>query len=364
MRNVFVSVDPYMRGRMTGVETYVAAFEVGASDRRWRGRARRRRHAIRGFAEGDWVVSQLGWREQGVVAADRLRKIDPSLAPPSTALGVLGMPGFTAWVGLEVIGRVKEGETIYVSGAAGAVGSAAAQIARLKGLRVIGSAGSAEKVDWLALARRRGVQLPRDAGEGGARRRDRRRTSTTSAATQLEAALTALRPSRPGDRLRCDLALQRRARRAGPAQPLPDGHEAAAPAGLHRLRPQRSLRATSRPRSARGSRDGQARLPRDDPRRASRTSRPRSRACSAATTSARCSSASARTTRRLLDRRVEEREPARQILLDRQLVLELRLQLELRRVVALLLADRDERPERAALEAVDPVDGIRRRRRT
>src|SRR5206468_11507377 len=93
--------------------------------------------------------SMLGWREQGVAPGDHLRKLDPDLAPPSTALGVLGMPGLTAWVGLTEIGRVKEGETIYVSGAAGAVGSAAVQIAKLKGLRVIGSAGSPEKVEWL-----------------------------------------------------------------------------------------------------------------------------------------------------------------------------------------------------------------------
>ena len=71
------------------------------------------------------------------------------MAPPSTALGVLGMPCFTAWIGLVEIGQAQEGETIYVSGAAGAVGSAAVQIARLKGLRVIGSAGTAEKVEWL-----------------------------------------------------------------------------------------------------------------------------------------------------------------------------------------------------------------------
>jgi NADPH-dependent curcumin reductase CurA len=148
VRNVFVSVDPYMRGRMTGVDTYVAGFGVGSSvDGGAVGRVVASRDPR--LAEGDWVVSQLGWREQGVASADRLRKIDPSVAPPSTALGVLGMPGLTAWVGLEVIGQVQEGETIYVSCAAGAVGSAAAQIARLKGLRVIGSAGTAEKVEWL-----------------------------------------------------------------------------------------------------------------------------------------------------------------------------------------------------------------------
>jgi NADPH-dependent curcumin reductase CurA len=102
-----------------------------------------------GFAEGDWVLSGLGWREGGIAEAKHLRKLDPALAPPSTALGVLGMPGLTAWVGLVDIGAVKEGDVLYVSGAAGAVGSTAAQIGKLKGLRVIGSAGSAEKTGWL-----------------------------------------------------------------------------------------------------------------------------------------------------------------------------------------------------------------------
>jgi NADPH-dependent curcumin reductase CurA len=148
VRNVFVSVDPYMRSRMTGVRTYVGPYEVGGPiDGGAVGRVAESRHDA--FAAGDWVLSMLGWREQGVVSGDRLRKLDPSLAPPSTALGVLGMPGLTAWVGLVDIGQVQEGETIYVSCAAGAVGSAAAQIARLKGLRVIGSAGSPEKVEWL-----------------------------------------------------------------------------------------------------------------------------------------------------------------------------------------------------------------------
>ena len=148
VRNVFVSVDPYMRSRMTGVRTYVPGYQVGdAIDGGAVGRVVESRDDA--FTPGDWVLSQLGWREQGVVAGKRLRKLDPTMAPPSTALGVLGMPGFTAWIGLVEIGEVQEGQTIYVSGAAGAVGSAAAQIAKLKGLRVIGSAGSAEKVEWL-----------------------------------------------------------------------------------------------------------------------------------------------------------------------------------------------------------------------
>jgi NADPH-dependent curcumin reductase CurA len=148
VRNVFVSVDPYMRSRMSGIRTYVGPYELGeAIDGGAVGRVVRSGHD--GFAAGDWVLSTLGWREGGIADGDRLRKLDATLAPPSTALGVLGMPGLTAWVGLVDIGNVKEGETIYVSGAAGAVGSVAAQIARLKGLRVIGSAGSAEKVEWL-----------------------------------------------------------------------------------------------------------------------------------------------------------------------------------------------------------------------
>jgi NADPH-dependent curcumin reductase CurA len=148
VRNVYVSVDPYMRSRMTGVRTYVGPYEIGdAIDGGAVGRVEASRDD--GFAEGDWVLSRLGWRERGVAGGDTLRKLDPSLAPPSTALGVLGMPGMTAWWGLVHVGEVREGQTVYVSGAAGAVGSAACQMARLKGLRVIGSAGSQEKVEWL-----------------------------------------------------------------------------------------------------------------------------------------------------------------------------------------------------------------------
>jgi len=101
------------------------------------------------YGEGDWVFSMLGWREVARSDGAGVRKLDPDRAPPSTALGVLGMPGLTAYVGLLDIGQPKEGETVFVSGAAGAVGSIAGQIAKLKGCRVIGSAGSAEKVAWL-----------------------------------------------------------------------------------------------------------------------------------------------------------------------------------------------------------------------
>ncbi|HEV2592110.1 MAG TPA: NADP-dependent oxidoreductase [Gaiellaceae bacterium] len=148
VRNVLVSVDPYMRGRMTGVRTYVGGFDIGdAIDGGAVGRVVASRADA--FAEGDWVQSMLGWRDLGVAPAKTLTKIDASIAQPSTALGVLGMPGFTAWIGLGEIGAIQEGETVYVSGAAGAVGSVACQIAKLRGCRVIGSAGSPEKVEWL-----------------------------------------------------------------------------------------------------------------------------------------------------------------------------------------------------------------------
>jgi NADPH-dependent curcumin reductase CurA len=192
VRNVFVSVDPYMRGRMTGVRTYVDPYDVGdAIEGGAVGRVVASRYD--GLGEGDWVSSMLGWREGGVVDGKTLRKLDPQVAPPSTALGVLGMPGFTAWVGLVEIAAVQDGETIYVSGAAGAVGSTAVQLAKLKGLRVIGSAGSDEKVGWL---RSLGIEAfnyretsPREAlGDGIDVYFD------NVGGAQLEAALTALRP--------------------------------------------------------------------------------------------------------------------------------------------------------------------------
>jgi NADPH-dependent curcumin reductase CurA len=148
IRNAYFSVDPYMRPRMNDVRSYVAPFTLGEA---MTGGAVGRIAVSRSprHAEGDWVVHQLGWREWALSDGSGLRPIDPAAGPVSTALGVLGMPGFTAWYGLFEIGRPKEGETIFVSGAAGAVGSAVGQMARIAGCRVIGSAGSAEKVAWI-----------------------------------------------------------------------------------------------------------------------------------------------------------------------------------------------------------------------
>ena len=148
IRNAYFSVDPYMRPRMNDVRSYVAPFTLGEA---MTGGAVGRIAVSRSprHAEGDWVVHQLGWREWALSDGSGLRPIDPAAAPVSTSLGVLGMPGFTAWYGLFEIGRPKEGEVIFVSGAAGAVGSAVAQMARIAGCHVLGSAGSSEKVAWI-----------------------------------------------------------------------------------------------------------------------------------------------------------------------------------------------------------------------
>lgn len=149
VRNAVMSVDPYMRGRMDDRPSYVPPFQVGA--------------ALDGGAVGEVVVSKsdnvatgtqvlhgFGWREYAVLPAKRVQPIDTAVAPASAYLGVLGMPGFTAYVGLTEIAAMKEGDAVFVSGAAGAVGSLVGQIARRRGAsRVIGSAGSADKVRHL-----------------------------------------------------------------------------------------------------------------------------------------------------------------------------------------------------------------------
>jgi NADPH-dependent curcumin reductase CurA len=148
IRNAYFSVDPYMRPRMNDVRSYVAPFTLGeAMTGGAVGRVVASRHAT--LAEGDWVLHGLGWREWALSDGSGVRKVDPGLGPVSTALGVLGMPGFTAYYGLHHIGKPQPGETVFVSGAAGAVGSAAGQMAKIAGCRVIGSAGSPEKIAWL-----------------------------------------------------------------------------------------------------------------------------------------------------------------------------------------------------------------------
>jgi len=148
IRNAYFSVDPYMRPRTGDARSYIAPFSLGeAMTGGAVGRVAVSRHP--GFTEGDWVLHLLGWREWALSDGSHVWKIDPAIAPVSTALGVLGAPGFTAYFGLYEIGRPVSGGTVFVSGASGAVGSAAGQMAKIAGCHVIGSAGSSEKVSWL-----------------------------------------------------------------------------------------------------------------------------------------------------------------------------------------------------------------------
>ncbi|MCY3901635.1 MAG: NADP-dependent oxidoreductase [Caldilineaceae bacterium] len=148
IRNRFISVDPYMRGRMRDTRSYTPPFGL---DEPLTGGAVGEviSSASEEFDAGDFVLHMLGWREYALAEARGLTKVDPSLAPLQSYLGVLGMPGMTAYVGLLDIGEPQPGETVFVSGAAGAVGAQVCQIAKIKGCRVVGTAGSAAKTRWL-----------------------------------------------------------------------------------------------------------------------------------------------------------------------------------------------------------------------
>ncbi|WHX40864.1 NADP-dependent oxidoreductase [Mesobacillus sp. AQ2] len=148
LRTLYVSVDPYMRGRMQDAESYIEPFQLGK--------------VIEGgsigeviesksenFQQGDIAIGMFGWQTHYVAKEKEIRKIDPSLAPITTHLGILGMTGLTAYFGLLDIGKPKEGETVVVSGAAGAVGSVVGQIAKIKGARVVGIAGAEDKISFL-----------------------------------------------------------------------------------------------------------------------------------------------------------------------------------------------------------------------
>lgn len=148
LRTIYLSLDPYMRGRMSDAKSYAAPVEVGAvmEGGTIAEVVESRDDALQ---PGDIVLSYTGWQSYGVAAAKHVRKLDPELAPVSTAVGVLGMPGFTAYAGLLEIGKPQPGETVVVAAAAGPVGSAVGQIARIKGARAVGIAGGPDKVAWL-----------------------------------------------------------------------------------------------------------------------------------------------------------------------------------------------------------------------
>jgi NADPH-dependent curcumin reductase CurA len=148
LRVLYLSLDPYMRGRMDDAKSYAkpvgvgevmsgeSVCEVTASDRP-------------GYAVGDIVLAHTGWRTHAAWSGPALRKLDPKLAPITTGLGVLGMPGFTAYSGLYVIGKPKAGETVVVAAASGPVGALVGQLAKMVGARAVGIAGGAEKCRYL-----------------------------------------------------------------------------------------------------------------------------------------------------------------------------------------------------------------------
>src|ERR1019366_5404064 len=147
VRNLYMSVDPYMRGRMNAGKSYVPPFELGKPlgggpiGEVIESRAE-------GFKPDDAVTSSYGWRECFIASPKDLRSVSRAIQPLSVYLGALGTTGMTAWAGLHLV-EIRAGETIFISGAAGAVGSVAGQLAKLRGCRVIGSAGSMEKVMFL-----------------------------------------------------------------------------------------------------------------------------------------------------------------------------------------------------------------------
>jgi len=147
-QTIYLSLDPYMRGRMSDAPSYAPSVAIGQIMV-----GHTVSHVVEsknpGFARGDLVTGYDGWQEYGLSSGKELRKLDPASAPISTAVGILGMPGMTAYVGLLDIGQPKAGETVVVSAASGAVGGIVGQIAKIKGCRAVGVAGSQEKCDYV-----------------------------------------------------------------------------------------------------------------------------------------------------------------------------------------------------------------------
>lgn len=144
VKNAWLSVDPYMRGRMIGIKTYVDPFGIGVP---LEGGAvgQVTQSNAEGFAEGDWVMSMNGWREGWTGSTLGVSKVDANLLPAESYLGVAGMPGMTAYIGLKKMIALKEGETLWMSAGAGAVGTAGIQFAKAMGANVVATAGGAEK---------------------------------------------------------------------------------------------------------------------------------------------------------------------------------------------------------------------------
>lgn len=172
VRNIFMSVDPYMRGRMNDTKSYVPAFQIGeVLQAGVVGEVVESKNTD--YAEGDFVMGMLGWENFSISDGAQLRKISPGALPLSYHLGVLGMPGMTAYVGLFEIANTKPDDRVFVSAASGAVGSVVGQLAKIHGCRVSGCAGSDDKVAMLtddlgydaAFNYRNSQSLPKSIGE-------------------------------------------------------------------------------------------------------------------------------------------------------------------------------------------------------
>ncbi|MEW6126268.1 MAG: NADP-dependent oxidoreductase [Acidobacteriota bacterium] len=148
VQSIYLSVDPYMRGRMNDAKSYAEPVKIGGvMVGGVVGKVIESKNAQ--YHSGDYVEGYFGWQEYAVTSGEGVRKLDPNLAPISTALGILGMPGMTAYFGFLELCQPKAGDTVVVSGAAGAVGSFVGQIAKIKGCRAVGIAGTDDKVAWL-----------------------------------------------------------------------------------------------------------------------------------------------------------------------------------------------------------------------
>ena len=197
--NRWLSVDPYMRGRMNDVKSYVPPFAIdaplegGAVGEVIESKAE-------GFAKGDLVQHMAGWRDEAVMPPRRAMKLPDLGADPQAYLGILGVTGLTAYFGLLDVAAAKEGDVVFVSAAAGAVGSAVVQIAKAKGMTVIGSAGGTDKCDYVkslgadaVVDYRAGPVLKGLAGGQGTRRR----RASTSISTMSAAIISTPRSRSP-----------------------------------------------------------------------------------------------------------------------------------------------------------------------
>ena len=266
VRNSWMTVDPYMRGRMNDAQSYVPPFQLGEA---MQGGAVGEVVASNdaAFKAGDLVQSFFGWREAFNAPAAAVQKLDTHGLPPQAFLGVAGMPGLTAYVGLLKIAALKDGDVVFVSAAAGAVGQVVCQIAKLKGHKVIGSVGGPEKVAYLK-------SLGIDEVIDYKAEKDLTAALTRAApggidvyfenvgGAHMEAALMAAKPVRTLRPVRDDQPVQRHRHGAWRARPDHGGRQAAAPGGLHRFQPRRHA-GRLHPRHVRLDRRGQGQVARD-----------------------------------------------------------------------------------------------------